>query len=396
MSAKLRSHDAPATLILLAVVPALTLVGLIALSGAEAANKQLQCGDTITADTTLDGDLVDCPNNGIVIGADDITLDLNGHRIDGDGTEFADCPKDEFCDFGVLNVGHDGVTVKKGSVRDFFNAGVLIGSARDNRVLDVSSKENGFFGFVVSESSRSLIRDSSGSDNIPPEGDGMGVFFSHGLRIVDNTFRNNAGPGIHVDGSHGNLIKGNLFSHSSPGVLIGGDRGSDRGDRNEVRGNRFVRNDGGILVGRGSRNVIARNHLSRDGSGIGIEKGRHNLVARNVIVDPRSRGISLGVDFPDESIGGVGNMVRRNEVRGSAGDAFLVNAGGNNLLKRNVASRAKDDGFDIESRSTKLTKNRARRNADLGIDAVKGVIDGGGNRAGGNGDRRQCVHVKCR
>ena len=74
-----------------------------------------------------------------------------------------------------------------------------------------------------------------------------------------------------------------------------------------------------------------------------------------------------------------------------------MNAKGNhNLLKRNVASGAKDDGFDIESRSTKLTKNRARRNADLGIDAVKGVIDGGGNRAGGNGDRRQCVHVKCR
>ena len=73
------------------------------------------------------------------------------------------------------------------------------------------------------------------------------------------------------------------------------------------------------------------------------------------------------------------------------------NAKGNHsLLKRNVASRAKDDGFDIESRSTKLTKNRARRNADLGIDAVKGVIDGGGNRASGNGDRRQCVHVKCR
>ena len=46
----------------------------------------MNCGDTITADTMLDGDLIDCPNHGIVIGADDITLDLNGHRIDGDGT----------------------------------------------------------------------------------------------------------------------------------------------------------------------------------------------------------------------------------------------------------------------------------------------------------------------
>ena len=57
MSAKLRSHAAPATLVLLAVVLALTVGALLTLSGAEAANKQPQCGETITADTTLDSDL---------------------------------------------------------------------------------------------------------------------------------------------------------------------------------------------------------------------------------------------------------------------------------------------------------------------------------------------------
>jgi hypothetical protein len=167
-------------------------------------------------------------------------------------------------------------------------------------------------------------------------------------------------------------------------------------DRNRVRRNRFDRNaDGGIIVD-GRRNVVERNRLTRDEAGITIDTGRRNLVARNVVIDPRSRGISLGLDFADgSSIGGVDNIVRRNEVRGSAGDAFLVNAGGNNLLKRNLASGAKEDGFDVESRSTKLTKNRARRNVDLGIDAVQGVIDGGGNRARGNGDGRQCVNVKC-
>ena len=196
------------------------MLGLLTLSGAEAANTQPNCGDTITADTTLDSDLVDCPNHGIVIGADDITLDLNGHRIDGDGTPAAGCnPRKEFCDIGVFNRGHDGVTMRDGSVREF-DAGVFVFKARASRVLDISSKKNTSFGLIFNELSHSLIRDSAGSNNIPPEGDGMGVFGSHGLRIVDNTFRNNRGPGIHVDGSNGNLIKGNLFSHSSPGVLI--------------------------------------------------------------------------------------------------------------------------------------------------------------------------------
>jgi parallel beta-helix repeat protein len=389
MSAKLRSHAAPVTLISLAAALALIVVGLLTLSGAEAADKQPQCGDTITVDTTLDSDLLDCPNNGIEIGADDITLDLNGHTISGDGEAFEQCPKREFCDFGVLNVGHDGVSVKKGSVRDFFNAGVLIGSVRDNRVMDVSSKGNGFFGFVVSESSRSLIRDSSGSRNPAPDGDGLGIFASHDIRVVDNSFKHNAQPGIHVAfGSNDNVIEGNLISDSGPGISI------ENADRNRVRRNRFVGNTAGVIVAPGSHNVIARNHLSGDGDGIAIEKGRHNVVKRNLVVGARGDGIYLGLDAPP--IGGVDNVVRRNEVRGSGDDGFDVRRKDNHsVLRRNLAVGSGDDGFDIESRSTRLARNRATRNGGLGIAVRRGAIDGGGNRASGNGDARQCVHVKC-
>ena len=187
------------------------------MSGAEAANTQPNCGETITADTRLESDLVDCPNNGIVIGADDITLDLNGHTIDGDGTEFADCPKNTFCDVGVLDDRYDGVKIKGGSTREFV-FGVWLAGARHSRVVDISSSKNVFFGAVVSRSSRSVIQDSSFNHNIPPEGDGIGLFGSDHIRIVDNSIKDNRGPGIHVDGSDGNLITGNLFSHSSPGA----------------------------------------------------------------------------------------------------------------------------------------------------------------------------------
>ena len=388
MPAKLRCHAAPVRLLWLAVVPAIIVAGLLRLSGAEAANAQPKCGDTITADTTLDGDLSDCPNNGIVIGADDIALDLNGHAITGDGEEFKPCPKGEFCDVGVVNVGHDGVTVRDGSLRKFA-VGALVGRARHNRVLEISSSKNAFFGFVVSESAKTSVRDSSGSHNPPPDGDGLGLFGSHDLRIVDNSFQRNAQPGIHIAfGGDDNLIKGNLISHSSPGILM-------ETDRNRVRRNRFVRNDAGVIVGPGSRNVIARNRFSRDGDGIAIEKGRGNLVKRNVVVDARQDGIYLGLDAPP--IGGVDNVVRRNEVRRSGDDGFDVRKKDNHsVLKRNLAVAAGDDGFDVESRSTKLTKNRAARNADLGIAALPGTIKGRGNRAGGNGDSRQCTHIACR
>ena len=87
MQAKLRLHAAPATFASLAVVLALAVAGVIVLGGGKAAAvQQLSCGDTITTDATLHHNLVNCPNNGIIIGADNVTLDLNYHRIDGDGT----------------------------------------------------------------------------------------------------------------------------------------------------------------------------------------------------------------------------------------------------------------------------------------------------------------------
>ena len=187
------------------------VVGTFAFTADPALADHVSCGDTITADTTLDSDLVDCPNNGIVIGADDITLDLNGHRIDGDGTEFQDALRTEPCDLGIANDGHDGVTVSDGSVREFAT-GVLVGSARQNRVLEHLLVENTTSsGSCLAASARSLVRDSSGSHNIAPEGDGFGLFGSDHIRILNNEIRRNPGPGIHVFDSHDNLIKGNLF-----------------------------------------------------------------------------------------------------------------------------------------------------------------------------------------
>jgi large repetitive protein len=369
-----------------------TLLAAAALSlalapGAQTAKAvQVSCGETITVDTTLDGDLVDCPSNGIVIGADDITLDLNGHLIDGDATPVADCPRRQFCDTGVVNDGHDGVTVRDGSVRQF-GAGVFIGRARDNRVLGVSSSSNQFFGFVVAESARSTIRDSAGNDNPVPDGDGLGVFASHDLRILGNSFRRNA-LGMHVADSSAVLIRGNVFSRNRTEDI------KLEGDRNRVRGNRCARG-GPCVVVLGNRNAIAGNRSLRDEGGILIEQGRGNVVTRNVVVRARRDGIHLA--FEGSGLRSANNVVRRNVVRRSGGDGFAVaSPDRHSVLGGNIAVAAGDDGFDIENASTKLTRNRAVRNADLGIEAALGVIDGGGNKASGNGNPLQCSNVFCK
>jgi parallel beta-helix repeat protein len=398
MQSTLRLRVAPATFASLAAILALAVVGVIVLGGGKAAAvQQPSCGDTITTDITLHRDLVNCPNNGIIIGADNVTLDLNYHTIDGDGTPTAGCGQNEWCDIGVVNLGqsavigtgHDGVTVMHGSVHGFV-AGVNIASASHNRVLGISASRNRFFGVGLVDLARSLVRNSSGSGSFAHEAEGMVLAFSHHVRILHSSFRHNAHLGLLTVDSNNNLIEGNRFSGNDDEAIL-----MEGGERNRMTRNRFVRNGAGITLGPGSRNVITHNRVSRGRDGIRIEKGHNNLVADNVVTHARRAGIRLGIPHP--FLGGAHNTVRGNLVKGSRVDGFVVNAkDDHSLLRRNTARHNGDDGLDIESRSTKLTRNKARRNGDLGIHAVRGVIDGGGNRASGNGDPRQCTHVVCR
>jgi parallel beta-helix repeat protein len=339
---------------------------------------------------TLHDNLVNCPNNGIIIGADNVTVDLNYHTIDGDGTPAAGCdPATEFCDTGVANFGNNGVTVIHGSLRQFA-AGVDFGEVRNNRLLDISASNNKGIGIQLFNSSRSLIQSSSGAGtSVRHEGTGLGLFDCNRVRVLDNSFRQNGEVGVQVNDSSDNLIKRNRVSHNGgEGLLMG------HGERNRIKRNRVVRNGAGITLGPGSHNVIKRNHVFRGRDGIRIEQGRGNLVADNTVRHARRAGIRLGIPHP--FLGGAHNTVRGNVVNDTRVDGFLVNAkDDHSLLKGNTAKGAGDDGFDVESHSATLTRNEADRNGDLGIDAVRGVNDGGGNRARGNGDPRQCINIAC-
>jgi len=256
-------------------------------------------------------------------------------------------------------------------------------------LLGLSTPRNADVGIQFFGSSRILVRECSGSLTTSREGTGIGVFDSRHVRILNSSFRGNPHVGIKPVGTTNGVIKGNLVAHSGDeGIAMEG------GEDFHVKGNRLVRNRAGIAMAPGSNNVITRNRVLRGLAGIKIAKGHGNLVAHNLVVHARRAGIRLGIKHP--FLGGAHNVVRRNRVSDSGVDAFVVlRKERHSLLRRNVAKGSGDDGFDIESNSTTLTRNRAVNNGDLGIEAVLGVNDGGGNRAHGNGNPLQCVNVVC-
>src|SRR6476619_6929393 len=109
----------------------LTVAAFVVPGSGQALASNVSCGATITTNTKLDSDLTNCPSNGIVIGADNITLDLNGHTVGGDVRGF---------DIGI-------------SVR-----------GNENRIQGVASANNSTFGMILADSTGSRIDHSSSVD----------------------------------------------------------------------------------------------------------------------------------------------------------------------------------------------------------------------------------------
>ena len=189
------------------IVAAALVAGALA-APASQASAPLHCGATITKSTKLTQDLTNCPGVGIQIGADGITLDLDGHTV-------AAAAKRNPKAHGILNVGHDRVTIKGGTVQGFGAYGVRLAGVQRNHVVDMKMTAN-FTGIGLVESSSNLVERSvmSGSRFV-----GVNLTGGTANRVVHNEIAGSIGAGVLLQtsvGDHGshnrvmdNAIDGN-------------------------------------------------------------------------------------------------------------------------------------------------------------------------------------------
>ncbi len=222
----------------------------------------------------------------------------------------------------------------------------------------------------------------------------------------DNVATHNADAGIEVCcGSNDTVVEHNeVLDNADNGIIVlFGATGTS------VRENHAARNGNDIAIFEASGNTVSRNRLTDalvcsfcfgpTGFGIGITGGStDNVVSNNVVSRTQVDGIGItdfdpsdpGNPLPDRT------TVRGNIVRHAGEDGVHVDAGiAGTVLERNRAFGAGDDGIQVDSTASVLTGNRASLNQDLGIEAVPGVTDGGGNRAHRNGNPAQCLGVVC-
>lgn len=231
------------------------------------------CGVTITANLKLDHDLA-CAGNGLIVGADAIKLDLNGHTITGSGTGA-----------GINVTGRADVTIVGGTIRNF-GAGVLT-----NASTGIVVKWNEF------------------AENV----DGIDLQAgSVGNTIRKNDFRDSRSRGIMIRGeSTGHVIKDNTFTGNRVGILV------FAGVDNTVKDN-FVSSStiAGIRINIfATGNLIMKNTVTSNPAGIeflvsGTQSAVGNTVARNTI-ELNTCGLKGPVS---------GNTVEKNLFAGNGAD----------------------------------------------------------------------------
>lgn len=280
------------------------LLGVTVLaSPVEAAD--VACGQVITEDTTLRHDLGPCPNNGLVVAADGVKLDLNGFTVFGTA--------DVGDGAGILVRGSRGVKVTNGTVRAF-DGGVVIEGGGANSVTLVVARDN--------------IGHSAGHPPAPGTryGEGIAVEGSSDNRIADNRVVNNgpfAGIGLYElpDSDHpfpaapvernavmNNVVEDNQFCRVNRTT---GARFCDNigirleprvGPGNTVKGNQVRRNglDGISLFADADENSVMQNVVEQNGfwgavPGDGIRVfGSRNAIHHNEVSANRAGGISVG------------------------------------------------------------------------------------------------------
>lgn len=251
----------------------------------------LSCGDTVTGHVVLDGDLACADSDGLTVGADGTTIDLNGFMIvctagDYQGSCQGPFPQDDSPEVGIDTAGFSHILVKGPGTIDGFDIGVLVpgGSNVNVRGLTVTGPASPGRG----ANPRPITQGIMVSRTVCPVPADT-IINIHGNDVSNHT------EGIELHNANcTNVGHNSVHDNNSDPFECHGIVATDSGNNN-VNNNLVTRNgenlpiDGGITI-RGALsigNTVTHNDSSGNfGDGISVRSG----AANNQIVNNEARG----------------------------------------------------------------------------------------------------------
>jgi parallel beta-helix repeat protein len=212
-------------------------------------STSLSCGQVIKQSVKLTANL-DCKTDGIIVGADGITIDLNGFTLSG--------PGEKSSKVGIMFADNDEVTVQGPGTITEFQAGALFSGGEDNKISRVTFTGNEIA--VFETGSKNVVIE----DNLMFENSiGVAAHSSSGSKLTTNLFKANDLAGVTLVNSAANELSMNTIQGSVNGIFADGQSTDNNINSNNVLQNRGVDlNNGNGLPTNINNNVFTDNNCN--------------------------------------------------------------------------------------------------------------------------------------
>ncbi|TMG55587.1 MAG: hypothetical protein E6H84_06595 [Chloroflexi bacterium] len=201
--------------------------------------REASCAMRVSASFTIANDL-SCQGDGLVIVADNVTVDLGGHTLTGPGMGPQTWPLPQLDSVGVRVAGRSGVTIRNGKTVAF-STGIYFVDTTASTIDNVTTQHNRF-GFYIHNSTHNTVKGSdvefniyglhlqSSDDNLlqgnllarqtynSPGGYGLYMYSSKSNKVVENTIDSNINWGIWFSDAKENAIFHNNVIGNNPQV----------------------------------------------------------------------------------------------------------------------------------------------------------------------------------
>ena len=324
---------------------------------------------------------------GILVSADDVTIDLNGFTLaGGDSAQHGIYQADDRRNLTVRNGKVTGWNIG-GAYGEFPNSGIAARGS-GNLIEGVQAVDNYWFGILIGPNGRAVNCQAIGNGEkgfgvmangslagCVAEGNGNGIFAQQGCVLSECTVRSSTSDGIYIVGKGCTLSKCSSSGNGGAGVSAGA------AEACSVLDGAFCDNLGaGLTLGNGG---VARGCRVQDNQGYGINAGTECSLRDCTVRGNFSHGISGGDNCvvqgctavnngADPQYGGTGDgfylgaNCRINECAATGNDGDGVAVGDGSVVGGSMASGNAGTGF-LAGESCKLAECTAKENTASGI-----------------------------
>ncbi len=212
-------------------------------------SSSLSCGEVVKESVKLTSDL-DCTSDALIVGADNIKIDLNGHKISGPGQTSSKV--------GVMFANSNGVALTGPGIITGFQAGVLISGGTNAKIDGVQFTANQISIFGTGSTNTQVTNNMMSNNGIA-----IAYHSSSGSSINYNMMKSNNLAGVTLVNSKYNILGMNTISGSANGVFIDGQSTNNTVNSNNVMLNTGVDiNNANGLPTNINHNLFSDNHCA--------------------------------------------------------------------------------------------------------------------------------------